>query len=304
MRPRRLVVLSAVPLLLVVAACAPADQSSSSSGSSPSSSGSGSTSAGASAGPAGDSCSVDKLALKKPGTLTIGTDSPAYDPWFSHNDPTNGKGFESAVAYAVARRLGFDKSRVSWVKVPFNSSYAPGAKKFDFDINQISITPARAKVVDFSDGYYSAAQAVVALKNTKAAQVTSLAGLKDLQLGAQTGTTSLSAITDVVKPSKQPLVFDDTNAAKQSLLNGQIQAFLVDLPTAFYITAAEIPKSTIVGQFQPATGQQEKFGMLFEKGSTLVPCVNQALDALKSDGTLAALEKRWLSDVVDVPVLK
>jgi polar amino acid transport system substrate-binding protein len=288
---RAAAVLVTLPLLLAAVGCAPTDQSSS---------GGSSSSASASAA----SCSTKDLALKRNGTLTIGTDSPAYDPWFSKNDPTNGKGYESAVAYAVAKRLGFSTSEVTWVKVPFNSSYAPGAKKFDFDINQISITPARAKVVDFSDGYYSAAQAVIALKGSKAAGVTSLAGLKDLKLGAQTGTTSLTAITDVIKPSSPPLVFDDTNQAKQALLNKQADAILSDLPTAFYITAAEIPKGTIVGQFQPQSGRQEKFGMLFEKGSTLVPCVDKALASLKSDGTLAGLEKRWLSDVVDVPVLK
>ena len=159
-------------------------------------------------------------------------------------------------------------------------------------------------MVDFSDGYYSAAQAVIALEGGKAAGLSSVSGLKDLRLGAQTGTTSLSAITDVIKPTAQPLVYDDTNQAKQSLLNGQTDAILADLPTAFYITSVEIPKASIVGQFQPETGRQEEFGMLFEKGSGLVPCVNQALATLKDDGTLAGLEKRWLSDVVDVPVLK
>jgi polar amino acid transport system substrate-binding protein len=281
-----------LPLLLAAVACAPADE--------PSSSGDASGDASGSSA----SCAVGDLPLKKAGTLTIGTDSPAFDPWFSKNDPTNGKGFESAVAYAVADELGFAKDQVTWIKVPFNSSYAPGAKKFDFDINQISITPARAKVVDFSDGYYSAAQAVIALKGTKAASVSSLDELKDLKLGAQTGTTSLTAITDVVQPSSQPLVFDDTNQAKQALLNRQADAILADLPTAFFITAVEIPQGTIVGQFQPEAGQQEEFGMLFEKGSDLVPCVNAALDELRQDGTLDDLQQQWLSDVVDVPVLK
>jgi polar amino acid transport system substrate-binding protein len=296
MRTYRGLALASLPLFLAAVACAPVDDSTGSGGQSSSSSASASASA--------DQCATDQLALKKPGQLTIGTDSPAYDPWFSKNDPTNGKGFESAVAYAVADELGFSTDQVTWVKVPFNNSYAPGAKAFDFDINQISITPKRAQVVDFSDGYYAAAQAVIAIKGTKAADLTSLAGLKDLKLGAQTGTTSLTAITDVIKPSSPPLVFDDTNQAKQALLNKQADAILSDLPTAFYITAAEIPKGTIVGQFQPQSGRQEKFGMLFEKGSTLVPCVDKALASLKSDGTLAGLEKRWLSDVVDVPVLK
>ena len=281
-------VLLAVPLVLAAAACAPTN-----------------TTTSASRTPTSeDQCAKDKLSLINPGKLTIGTDSPAYEPWFSGNDPTNGKGYESAVAYAVADGLGFSRDEVTWVKVPFNNSYKPGEKNFDFDINQISITPARAEVVDFSDGYYAAAQAVVALKGSPAANATSLADLKDLKLGAQTGTTSLTAIRDVIQPTQDPLVFRDTNAAKQALNNGQLDAILADLPTAFYITAVEITQGTIVGQFQPETGQQEEFGMLFQKGSTLVPCVNEALDTLKQDGTLDQLEQKWLSDTVDIPVLK
>jgi polar amino acid transport system substrate-binding protein len=240
----------------------------------------------------------------KSGVLTIGTDSPAYDPWFRHNDPTNGQGYESAVAYAVAKQLGFDKSAVTWTKVPFNASYAPGPKHFDFDINQISITPARQKVVDFSDGYYNAAQAVIAVKGSPAASATSLDELKQYKIGAQTGTTSLTAIRDQIQPSSDAVVFQNTNDAKQALLNGQVDAIVADLPTAFYLTAVEIPKGTIVGQFQQTGGQQEQFGMLFEKGNPLVGCVNQALATLKGDGTLAAIEKKWLSDTVNVPVLQ
>jgi polar amino acid transport system substrate-binding protein len=246
-------------------------------------------------------CAPDQLTLKNPGVLTVGTDSPAYEPWFVDDDPTNGEGFESAVAYAVAETLGLP---VEWMVVPFNTSYKPGPKDFDFDINQISITPARAEVVDFSDGYYEAAQAVIALKDSPVAGVTSIAELADYNLGAQTGTTSLTAIRDVIKPANDPAVFEDTNAAKQALLNGQIDAILADLPTAFYISAVEIPKSTIVGQFQPETGEQEEFGMLFEKGNPLVACVNEALAVLEADGTMEQLEQQWLSDVVDVPELQ
>jgi polar amino acid transport system substrate-binding protein len=238
------------------------------------------------------------------GTLTIATDSPAYDPWFSHNDPSNGKGFESAVAYAVADQLGFDKSSVTWVKEPFNKSYAPGDKDFDFDINQISITPQRAKVVTFSDGYYTAAQALIALKDSPVAKATTLDELKDFKLGAQTGTTSLTAIREDIQPSSQPLVFQNTNVAKQALLNKQVDAIVADLPTAFYITAVEIPSATIVGQFQQQSGQPEQFGMLFQKDNPLVDCVNQALANLDSDGTLDAIEKKWLSETVNVPVLQ
>jgi polar amino acid transport system substrate-binding protein len=292
--------LLAVPLLLTAVACAPVEEA----GDQPSAPVTSLESPVDGDESAADSCATENLALKNPGQLTIATDSPAFEPWFSNNDPTNGKGFESAVAYAVAEELGFSEDQVTWLKVPFNNSYAPGAKDFDFDINQISITPKRAEVVDFSDGYYAASQAVIALEGEPAAEVTSLAELKDLKLGAQTGTTSLSAITDVIQPSEQPLVFDDTNAAKQALLNGQADAILADLPTAFFITAVEIPKGTIVGQFQPRAGETEQFGMLFEKGSELVPCVNQALATMKDSGELAAIEEQWLSDVVDVPVLQ
>jgi polar amino acid transport system substrate-binding protein len=289
MRLRRTLAVAALPLLLATVACAPEEDNN--------------TSSGAPSASAGQ-CETDSLPLTTSGQLTVGTDSPAYEPWFVDNDPTNGKGFESAVAYAVAEQLGFSKDQVTWVKVPFNSSYAPGDKKFDFDINQISISAKRAQAVDFSDGYYSAAQAVIALKGTAGAEATSLDDLKGLRLAAQTGTTSLTAIRDVIQPDTEAIPFEDTNAAKQALQNDQVDAILADLPTAFYISAVEIPQSTLIGQFQPETGQQEEFGMLFQKGSELVPCVNEALAALKDDGTLAGIEQQWLSDVVDVPTLQ
>lgn len=290
----------AAPLLLVASACAPQEDSTATDTSSDAAS----DAASESPSEAADPCATDTLPVLNPGTLTVGTDSPAYDPWFRKNDPTNGQGYESAVAYAVADRLGFSADQVTWVTVPFNSSYKPGAKDFDFDINQISITPQRAKVVDFSDGYYQASQAVIALKGSPASEAASLADLAGLKLGAQTGTTSLTAIRDGIQPDEDPAVFPNTNAAKQALLNGQVDAILADLPTAFYIVAVEIPKGTIVGQFQPTVGEQEEFGMLFEKGNPLVTCVNQALQSLKDDGTLAQIEQEWLSDTVDVPVLQ
>ncbi|HET7533717.1 MAG TPA: ABC transporter substrate-binding protein [Nocardioidaceae bacterium] len=289
MRRHRFALL-AVPLLLAAGACAPVEEE---------------TGAEATESPtdSAEACATENLPLKTDGQLTIGTDSPAYEPWFVDNDPSNGEGYESAVAYAVAEELGFTRDQVTWVKVPFNTSYAPGEKEFDFDINQISITPERENAVDFSDGYYSAAQAVIAPKGSDAAQAASVEDLKDIRLGAQTGTTSLTAVRDVIQPTEQPLVFEDTNAAKQALANDQVDAIVADLPTAFYITAVEIPNATIVGQFQPAEGETEEFGMLFEKGSELVPCVNQALASLKDSGELQDIEQQWLSDVVDVPVL-
>ena len=284
--------------LAALTACAPVDEEPTASD--PGSSPSATDDAAAAQDPA--ECVTDDMLLE-PGVLTVGTDSPAYEPWFVDNDPTNGEGFESAVAYEVAERLGFGADAVTWVTIPFNTSYAPGPKRFDFDINQISITPNRAEVVDFSAGYYQAAQAVIALEGTAGGDATSLADLADLRLGAQTGTTSLTAIRDVIQPGEDPAVFEDTNAAKQALLNDQVDAILADLPTAFYITAVEIPKASIIGQFQPDTGEQEEFGMLFEKGSPLVACVDAALAAMTEDGTLEAIETEWLSDTVDVPSL-
>ncbi len=290
---RRSLALLAVPLLLAAASCAPQEDEEPDA-QAPATDGA--TDA--------DRCARENLPLKTPGTLTVGTDSPAFEPWFSDNDPSNGKGFESAVAYAVADELGFAAEDVEWVKVRFNNSYKPGPKEFDFDINQISISEEREKAVDFSDGYYSAAQGVIALEGSPVADATSVADLAGHKLGAQTGTTSLTAIRDVIQPDEDPLVFTDTNAAKQALQNGQVDAILADVPTAFYITAVEIPEGTIIGQFQPETGEQEEFGMLFEEGSDLVPCVDEALAALREDGTLADIEQEWLSDVVDVPVLE
>lgn len=248
------------------------------------------------------SCEAADLPLKQAGKLTVGTDSPAYEPWFSENDPGNGKGFESAVAYAVAEQLGFAKDDVVWIKQAFNTSYTPGEKKFDFDINQISITPERANVVDFSKGYYTASQAVVTMSEDES-KAASLADLKGLKLGAQTATTSLTAIREDVKPTTDPMVFDTSDQAKQALLNGQVDALVFDLPTAFYVTAAEIEGSTITGQFE-SSEKPEEFGLLTQKGSGLASCLDEALTALEEDGTLAELEKTWLSDVVSVPVLK
>ena len=249
-------------------------------------------------------CKPADLPLVKAGTFTIATDDPAYDPWFSDNDPSNGKGFESAVAYAVADKLGFAKSDVTWVKAGFNQAIQPGKKSFDIDINQFSISSSRAKAVDFSSPYYSAAQAIITLKGSKYAGATTLAELKDAKLGAQIATTSLDAITDQIKPATKPLVYDDTSKAAQALQNKQVDAIVADLPTAYYLTSAEIDGGTIVGQFQPAKGKQEQFGLLLSKGSKLTPCASAAVDALAKDGTLEKLKNEWLNQATDVPELK
>jgi polar amino acid transport system substrate-binding protein len=261
---------------------------------------SGGDNSGASSTP---TCTPATMHTHTAGTLTVATDSPAYSPWFVDDKPANGKGFESAVAYAVAKQLGYSTDQVKWVTAAFNSVIAPTPKKFDFDINEVSITAKRAKAVDFSSGYYDVAQAIVALKSDKYAHATTIASLHGAKLGAQNGTTSLDAITNVIKPGATPAEYPTNNLAVQALKNGQIDGLVVDLPTGLYITAAELDDSTIVGQL-PVSGQPEQFGLVLDKGSSLTSCVSQAVDALRADGTLADLQKRWLTTSAGAPVLK
>jgi len=249
-----------------------------------------------------NSCTKQNLKTRTPGTLTVATDKPAFPPYFEGDDPRNGKGFESAVAYAVAQRLGFSRDELKWTTVPFNSSYAPGPKKFDFDVNQISITPARAKRVDFSSPYFTAPQALVALKSADAASARSLADLSDTRLGVQIGTTSLDAVQQVVKPSTQPRVFNDSNDVVTALKQKQVDAVVVDLPTAFFLTAAQVQNAKIVGQFSAPGG--DRWGALLQKGSPLTPCVSKAIDDLREGGQLQRLEQRWLGAAAGAPVLK
>jgi polar amino acid transport system substrate-binding protein len=278
---RTILVVSLIAIAGAIAACGGDDSSTTS------------TSASTAAQkPAANACDKASLDLQTPGTLTVGTDKPAYPPYFEDDKPTNGKGFESAVAYAVAQQLGFAQGEVKWKVVPFNSSYAPGPKKFDFDINQISITPKRAEHVDFSQPYFTAPQAVVAAKGSPAIGATSLADLAKAKIGVQVGTTSLDAVNASIKPSSQPQVFNDSNDTVRALKAGRVDAIVVDLPTAFYLTAAEIPGSKIVGQFQAPGG--DRWGLLLAKGSKLTTCVNQALAKLQSAGTLKSLQDRWM----------
>jgi polar amino acid transport system substrate-binding protein len=271
--------LSAVAALAVgsvLAACGSSDDSSSK------------PSAQATKAPA--ECTKGTLATLTKGRLTVATDKPAYPPYFEDDKPSNGKGFESAVAYAIADKLGFARADVKWTVVPFNSSYAPGPKKFDFDVNQISITPAREKRVDFSSPYFTAPQAVVALSATGAAKAASLSDLQSAKLGVQVGTTSLDAVKNLIKPSNDPQVFNDSNDTVRALKTKRVDAIVVDLPTAFYLTGAEIDNSKIVGQFNAPGG--DSWGALLQKGSKLTPCVSKAVDALKADGTLSKLQNQ------------
>jgi len=239
--------------------------------------------------------------LYQKGVLTVATDKPAYPPWFEDNNPANGKGYESAVAYAVAKQLGFKPAQVHWAYEPFNASYAPGPKKFDFDINEISYTAQRATAVTFSSSYYDVQQALVALKGTPIVTKHSPADLKGYVFGDQIGTTSLAFITSQIQPSAQPRVYSTLNDVKQALQTHQIAAFVTDTPTAQYISSSEIPHSVMVAQF-PSTG--EHYGLLFSLGNPLVTCVNKAIATLKANGTLASLQKQYLQIYLVVPTIK
>lgn len=274
-----------VPILLVAAGCGSSKSDSSSAGT-----------AGAA------SCTPGQIQTKTKGTLTVATDKPAYPPYFEDDEPANGEGFESAVAYAIGKQLGYAPADVKWTVEPFNASFAPGPKEFDFDLNEISITPAREKAVDFSAPYYTANQAIVVLKSSDAAKAESLEELKGLDIGVQVGTTSLEAVEDVIEPDSKPEVFNSSNDVITALKNEQIDAVVVDLPTALYLTAAQVPSATVVGQFAAPGG--DEWGALLAKGSPLTSCVSEAIEELESSGELEAINQRWMSQAAGAPVLR
>ena len=246
--------------------------------------------------------------------LTVATGDPAFPPWWEGgttdehpqwtlNDPYLGQGFEGAVAFEAAERLGFSEDRVRFVQIGFNESFAPGPKGFDFVLQQISYLPERAEAVDLSDGYYNVNQALVSVQDSQIATATSFDELEDSTLGAPIGTTSLEYIEETIQPSAQPTVYDDLRAAVRGLKNGQVDGIVVDLPSASSITAVQVPKGVIVGRF-PTVGSQEYLAMAFEKGSPFVECVDLALQEMKDDGTLDEIRRRWLADTADVPLIE
>jgi polar amino acid transport system substrate-binding protein len=289
----------------VISACAPSDDDSGSTTTSPSASASTSPSESSSASATGPVCAKDAMKTYAAGKLTIATDKPVYEPWFVDDKPQNGKGFEGAVAAAVATKLGFTPAEVTWTRVPFNNVFKPTPKKWDFDINEFSITEARRQAVDFSTPYYDVSQAVVTTKGSKAAKATSLADLKGLTLGAQVGTTSFAAIKSVIAPTKSPRVYNSNNDVVKALENGQIDALVTDLPTAFYMASAQLDKGKILGQLPGASSETpERFGLVLDKNSPMTACVSKAVDALRSDGTLTSLADQWLSQAGGAPVLR
>ena len=280
-----LVSVLAVIGLAAGSACAPADNTSS--------------------GPApAEQCSKDSLTTLTKGTITFGTDQPAYPPWFIDDDPANGKGFESAVVYAIADKLGFVKKDVVWVRSSFNEGIAPGPKNYDVNIQQYSITDDRKKKVDFSSAYYATPQAVITIKGSKADGVDSLAGLKSLLIGAATGTTSFDSIEKVLKPTAGAQAFNSNDDAVLALKSGQVDALVVDLPTAFYLTGAELDNGVLLGQLPAGDGVSDQWGLVLTKGSPLTSKVSAAIDALKSDGTLDSITSKWLGADAGAPVLK
>jgi polar amino acid transport system substrate-binding protein len=264
----------------------------------------------ATAGGVSEECQADNLETKTAGTLTVGTDNPAFPPYFlpreggntepwdpSQGDPTTGEGFESAVAYAVAEALGFSEDQVEWVVVPFANSFAPGPKEFDFNINQVSFTEERAENADLSEGYYFGNQAVVVAEDGEFADATTITELKDARLGAQVGTTSFEAIEGVIQPNVEASVYDSNDAAIDALEAGQIDGVVVDLPTAFFIIFVQTEGNTVIGQIGPDAGAEpQPFSLVLEKDSPITECVNEAILALREDGTLDDLAVEWLED--------
>lgn len=258
--------------------------------------------------PTPDACAKENLALTTPGILTIGADNPAFPPYFDFpadgetatepwelGDPTNGRGFESATAFAIAEALGFTAEEVEWIVVPFNNAIQPGDKDFDIYLTQVSFTEERTQAVDLSDGYFDLNQSVVALADTPIAAVTSVAGLREFELGAPIGTTSLTYITDVIQPTPDPKVYDTLDAAIQALSNGQVQGVVVDLPTAFFVTAVQLENGTIVGSLPSAGQEVEHFSVVLDLDSPLTDCVNGAIASITDDGTLAAITEEWIT---------
>ncbi|UDF14663.1 transporter substrate-binding domain-containing protein [Antiquaquibacter oligotrophicus] len=238
------------------------------------------------------------------GKLTIGTGEPAYFPWVLEDAPESGEGFEAAVGYAVAEELGFAAEDVVWVRTTFDEAIAPGPKNFDFNLQQFSITEERAENVDFSSPYYETTQAIITVAGSPAADATSVADLGDLLIGAATGTTSFAAIEQQIAPTAGAQAFNTNDDAKLALESGQVDAIVVDLPTAFYLTGVELTDGVIVGQLPLEDGTGDLFGLVLPKDSPLTERVSAAVDALRDSGALADLESEWLSESVSVPVLQ
>jgi polar amino acid transport system substrate-binding protein len=299
----------ALALSLLAAGCAGASPSTT-----PTATEAASASEAASPSEAAAACAPESLETKAPGVLTVGTDNPAFPPYFAEpeegeeltspwefGDPTNGRGFESATAYALAEQLGFSADQVEWIPVPFNSSFAPGEKEFDVYLAQVSFTEERTQGADLSEGYFFGNQALVAVAGTPLAEATTIADVAEARLGAATNTTSLTYITDRIHPAQEPMVYDDNTGAIAALNAGQVDGIVVDVPTAFYIITVEMENGVVVGQFPSDPQEQEHFSFVLELDSPLTDCVNEALLTMGENGELDMLAAEWLSDFLDAP---
>ncbi len=240
------------------------------------------------------------------GMLTIATGNPAYYPWVIDDKPEAGKGFEAAVAYALADRMGFKAQEVKWTRTSFDQAIQPGEKDFDINLQQFSITAEREKVVDFSLPYYSAAMAVLVRKPTiEAGLKAEISALKKLKWGAVASTTALPIVTSLIQPDSELLLYDDNANVVEAMKSNQIDAAIFDLPTALYLSAVVLEDGALLGQFPPEKSENpDEFGMLMAEGSALKKCVDEALTSMKADGSLARIEAEWLQEATGVPIIK
>lgn len=253
---------------------------------------------------ADNDCTAGKTLTE--GVLTIATGNPAYYPWVMDDAPESKKGFEAAVAYAIAAEMGFADDAVTWVRTSFDEAIQPGAKNFDFNMQQYSITPERDDMVDFSVPYYSSAMAVLTTSGV-AGKVgsPSAEALKGLIWGAAAGTTGATMIAEAIAPSKAVLLYNDNTDVTAALQAGQIDAALFDLPTALYLSAVVVENGALLGQFPAARSQNpDQFGLLMEDGNPLKACVDEAIETLSSSGKLAEIEAEWLQAATGVPVIE
>lgn len=304
LRPFRIVAALAI-MLMLLAACTDGGTSPS-----PSATSSETESAEASPSEAAASCATEDLATKTAGTFTIGTDNPAFPPYFSDatqtdpwefGDPTNGQGFESAIAYALAEQLGFTEDQVTWVAVPFNNSIAPGPKDFDVYLAQVSFSEERTQAVDLSEGYFFSNQALVTTAGSPLADATTLAEVADYRLGAAGNTTSLTYIEERIQPATEARVYEDNTGVKAAIEADQIDGAVFDLATAFYIVNVEMEDGVVVGQFPSDPEDKEHFSFVLDLDSPLTDCVNEAILTMGENGELDSIAAEWLADFLDAP---
>ncbi len=269
--------------------------------------------AGCSAIPPAKVTSSGRCATVQPGTLTLATYNPPPSPWFvgtppdgspwAQADPESGRGFESAMGYDIARRLGYARQKVQWLPLPFQASYAPGPKVFDAFIGQVTNTPARAGSVDFSPPYFPVPTAVLVRADSPAARASTRAEMQELLFGAQVGTTVLDAVNEVVQPTQQPRVYDDQPIVVRALVDGQVDAVVLDLPTAANVARTEAPGTRVIATLRPK-GPVDQLGIVTQKSGPMTRCIREAVTAMRRDGTLQRLQRQWVPIPPDLPEIR